>query len=164
MTEATVYVDRRTMVIATRTEEALEHRARPDALAAVRDLQETGHRVVLFGSPSGDAIAPDRPASVHPPAAGRDVPVAAPPIPAELVEAVGWLVTADAGLCSRVRSQRGLRTILVGPAVPGRGLAHRPSDLEARDLPDAVMTILTSEAMPERGVPIAAGVQVLPPT
>ena len=47
------------------------------------------------------------------------------------------------------RTRRGLRTILVGPAVPGRGLSHRASDLEARDLVDAVLVILTADAMPD---------------
>ena len=86
---------------------------------ALRHLDEGGHRVVLLD------------------------PGVAPGPGAE-----GWLVTRDPALCGRARACPHIRSVLVGPTVPGRGLAHRPSDVEARDLTAAVLTILATEAMP----------------
>lgn len=92
---------------------------------ALRHLDDLGHRVVLL-----DHGAVPR------------------------LDAEGWLVTRDSALCGRARACPHLRSVLVGPNVPGRGLAHRPSDVEARDLTAAVLTILAAEAMPAtRGRP-----------
>lgn len=74
-------------------------------------------------------------------------------------DATGWLIAADEATCAAARSSRRLRTILVGPSVPGRGLASRPSDLEVRTLLDAVLAILAAEAMPPQrgsGLPLPA--------
>jgi hypothetical protein len=112
---------------------------------------ETGSGVVADRSPDGDANDPGSPpmpaALDHLVDAGYAIVVVDPetgPPP----DAAGWLVTRDAAVCGRARHQRAVRTILVGPAEPGRGLAHRPADLEARNLTAAVLTILAEEAMP----------------
>ena len=58
----------------------------------------------------------------------------------------GWFLASDAGRCRGAR-RLGLRSILVGPHVVSPGLPVR-CDLSARDLVDAALTILASEAMP----------------
>jgi hypothetical protein len=57
-----------------------------------------------------------------------------------------WLITADPSVCAGERPA-GVRTILVGPRRPP---ARRPTahcDIEARDLPAAVMEILVRDTM-----------------
>ena len=107
-----------------------ELRTQPEAGAAIRHLIDANCRVVIWGAAASTNGAdgttlPDVETSAGLPD-----------------DAAGWLVTADEAHCEEARTRRGLRTILVGPAVPGRGLAHRASDLEARDLLDAVLVIL----------------------
>jgi hypothetical protein len=136
----TVWVDRDALGLRTRVGRETELRAQPEAGAAIRHLIDADCRVVLWGAPSGGEEAA-LPAEIESTATLPD-------------DASGWLVTADEGRCGQARNHRGLRTILVGPTVPGRGLAHRASDLEARDLLDAVLAILTADAMPEVQQPV----------
>lgn len=104
----------------------------------MRHLRDARHPVVLTGAAGPVATVL---------AALRD---AAPAATAELPDlATGWLVSNDPDVCAAARGIRGIRTILVGPAVPGRGLAYRRADMEARDLVDAVLAILAAEAMPD---------------
>lgn len=133
----------------------VDARLAPEADPALEHLREAGYRVILVGdAPHAPGDAPGDAAHAaggapHVPATGTD-----PGDPAEVVVAAlpvgadGWLVTGDAAVCTGVRELRRLRTILVGPTVQGRGLAHRPADVEARDLLDAVLTILAAGAMP----------------
>ncbi len=115
-------------------------RARPSrgALAALAELASDGHPLVLVGEgPTLDAAR----AAIEeiPHRVSRDLPS----------EARGWLVTADPDLCMEAHRARGPRSILVGPTVPGRGLARRTWDSEARDLTAAALEILGAEAMPD---------------
>jgi hypothetical protein len=134
--QVVVWMDRDALELATRVGRGTEQRTQPEAGAAIRHLIDADCRVVVWGpaaSPgsAGSSVLPDvETSAVLPP------------------DAAGWLVTADEAHCEEARTRRGLRTILVGPTVPGRGLAHRASDLEARDLVDAVLVILTADAMP----------------
>ena len=132
-----VWMDRDALELSTRVGRETELRAQPEASAAIRHLIDADCRVVVWG-PAGSVDGAD----------GSGLPdvETSPVLPAD---AAGWLVTADEERCVEARTRRGLRTILVGPAVPGRGLSHRASDLEARDLVDAVLVILTADAMPD---------------
>jgi hypothetical protein len=132
-----VWMDRDALELETRVGRETELRTQPEAAAAIRHLIDADCRVVVWGlaGPVDDANGLGLP----------DVETSAV-LPED---ASGWLVTADEARCDEARTRRGLRTILVGPAVPGRGLAHRASDLEARDLVDAVLVILTADAMPD---------------
>lgn len=134
--DRTVYLDPRAMAIGGAAAGA--PRLSPDAAAAMRHLVDAGLRVVLVGDgpPLAMALA----------ALPEGTPVAA-----DLPEdSTGWLLTSDPGMCLKARSRRGVRTVLIGPSLPDVGLSHRPSDVAARDLIDAVLTILGAEAMPER--------------
>jgi hypothetical protein len=138
----TVWVDRDALELETRVGRELELRAQPEADAAIRHLVDADCRVVLWGhtgemNGSGAATLP-----------GIESAATLPD------DAIGWLVTADEARCGEARGRHGLRTILVGPSVPGRGLSHRASDLEARDLVDAALVILTADAMPDAGQPV----------
>jgi hypothetical protein len=117
-------------------------RPHPGAAAAIRHLVDAGHRVVLVGEMPELATA-EAALAGDPAARAREV------IPRLPEDADGWLVSSDATTCTAARGWRRLRTILVGPSVPDRGLAHRPSDVEVRDLIDAVLAVLTAEAMPQ---------------
>jgi hypothetical protein len=133
----TVYLDAGALVAPVPGDDR-PRRLQPDARAALRHLGDGGHDVVLTGA-AGEVGAVL--------AALRDLaPSARATLP---VDAAGWLVTGDPAACAAARDVRGVRTILVGPAVTGRGLAHRPADVEARGLLDAVLVILASEAMPD---------------
>lgn len=138
----TVWVDRDALELETRVGRELELRAQPEAGAAIRHLIDADCRVVLWGPPGATNGGDD--------SSMPDVESAAT-LPDD---ASGWLVTADEARCGEARGRHGLRTILVGPSVPGRGLSHRASDLEARDLVDAALVILTADAMPDAGQPV----------
>jgi hypothetical protein len=135
--QLTVWVDRDALELETRVGREMEVRAQPEADAAIRHLIDADCRVILWGRPDGTSTIPDvESASTLPD------------------DASGWLVTADEARCGEARGRHGLRTILVGPSVPGRGLSHRSSDLEARDLVDAALVILAADAMPDAGQPV----------
>ncbi len=147
--KTTVYVDRRALFLEIREGRTARTRRRPEAADAVRDLVEVGHRVVVLGGRfradrSGEPVPGD----------GRPHLEREAALPAS---AAGWLVTSDPGLCGQARDRRGLRTVLVGPSRPGTSLAFRPCDVEARDLRDAVLAILATEAMPAAADVQAAG-------
>jgi hypothetical protein len=93
-------------------------------------LTEAGYRLVLVAPPDHAAAG----LSVW---SGRDEGI--PDAPPE----ESWYLTADPSTC-RDR-QPGLRTILIGPREDG----HWPTrcDLTARDLRDAVLKVLTDQAM-----------------
>lgn len=114
----TVYVDSSALDLPGRSAAEAPSAERSDH-ASLGHLRETGHDVIVVQD-------------------GVELPP----------EAAGWLITRDPEACIKVRGNRRVRTILVGPAVSGKGLAHRPSDVEARDLAHAVLAILTEEAMP----------------
>ena len=135
--QVTVWVDRDALELETRVGRVMETRAVPEARAALRHLVDADCRVVVWGA---KPVADDQGGAGF---AGVESASALPD------DAAGWLVTADEERCGEARSHPGLRTILVGPSVPGRNLAHRASDLEARDLVDAVLAILSADAMPE---------------
>jgi hypothetical protein len=129
----TAYVDGRALVVGASADPDPVSLA-PDAVSALGHLAEASIDIVLVGvAPSDDA-------------AQSQLPVAArlPELPAG---AVGWLIAGTAATCAQARTRRGLRTILVGPASPARGMAGRACDLEARDLTDAALTIIAAEAM-----------------
>lgn len=110
----------------------------PDATAALEHLRDAAHNVVLVGAAGavGAVLAALRDGA-------PEARVGLPP------DASGWLVTGDPAFCAAAREAHRIRTLLVGPAAPGRGPAHRPADIVARDLLDAVLAILASEAMPD---------------
>jgi hypothetical protein len=128
----TVYIDTHALVVggAGGPEAA---RLAPDAGSAIDHLRGAGLEVVLLGG-DGTGVA--------------DGPLLAQAVSTELPEDPhGWMIVGDPGTCARGRPWRRLRTILVGPAAPARGLASRACDEEARDLTDAALTILAAEAM-----------------
>ena len=93
-------------------------------------LVDAEHELVLVADadhPAGDLLA----WTAHLPAVPEE------PAPGS------WFVTADSATCGD--RQPGLRTILIGP----RGDGPRPTrcDATARDLRDAVLAILASDAM-----------------
>jgi hypothetical protein len=138
----TVYVDARALVVGGAADPGAVRLA-PDARSAMDHLREAGLEVVLLGG--ADAIGGTG-------ASGRDAggDEGAPgwtQLPELPEDPRGWMLVGDAAACARGRPCRHLRTILVGPAAPARGLASRACDVEARDLTDAALTILASEAM-----------------
>jgi hypothetical protein len=140
--QVTVWVDREALEIQTRVGRATEQRIQPEAESAIRHLVAGDCRVVLWG-PAGTVEL------------GRSE-VRGPIESLERLpdDATGWLVTADEARCSEARGRSGLTTILVGPTVPDRNLAHRAADFEARDLLDAALVILAADAMPDPGQPV----------
>ena len=113
----TIYLDR----------SALMHADAADRLA---HLVDAGHELVLVSTAAAepdDTIPWARRAATLP----DDLPPGS------------WFVTADPGACGG--RQPGLRTMLIGPRTGQR----RPTrcDSTARDLRDAVLEILTADAM-----------------
>jgi hypothetical protein len=95
-------------------------------------LVDAGQRVILTGTPGVGA------------AAGlADIP-RLDQIPAGPV-AGSWFVTAEPARC-RERIA-GVRTLLIGPRVPGHQAPGPRCDAEARDLAAAVLVILAHDAM-----------------
>jgi hypothetical protein len=132
----TVYVDVRALETGGACGPPRSTRLEPAADPALAHLAEAGFRMVLVGAAGRTAVSADGPDPA------QDVVAELP------ADAEGWLVSDDAAVCAATRGLRRLRTILVGPAVRGRGLADRPSDVQARTLLDAVLTILGADAMP----------------
>ena len=102
----------------------------PGAAERLLHLADAGHELVLVG-------ADDRPSGGTVPWAGHH-----PALPGEPPRG-SWFVTADPATC--LDFQAGLRTVLVGPRDEGQ----RPTrcDTTARDLREAVLEILASDAM-----------------
>ncbi len=132
-----VWVDRGALDMETRIGREMELRTQPEADAAFRHLVDADVRVVLLGADPSFVVED---VATY---AGVEL---APALPDD---ASGWLVTSDEARCAAVRRHRGLLTILVGPTVPDRGLAQRPSDRVARNLVDAALIILAADAMPD---------------
>ncbi len=104
--------------------------ADPDVADRLAHLADAGHRLVLIGDRSHPAAGLPAWARVVP-----TLPDAAP--------RGSWYLTADPTTCGDRRP--GLRTVLIGP----RETIPRPTrcDATARDLRDAVLEILTADAM-----------------
>ena len=102
----------------------------PDAATHLAHLPDSGHELVLVGA--------DEPAAADL-ADWRQKVGALPDEPPR----GSWYVTADPATCGDRRP--GLRTVLIGPREEG----PRPTrcDSTARDLRDAVLEILTADAM-----------------
>lgn len=129
----TVYVDTRALFVGGAADPN-PARLAPDAGSALDHLRKAGLEVVLLGD--ADAIASLQ-GAVRARLRLHELPQ----------DPQGWMLAGNASACARGRPCRRLRTILVGPATPGSGLASRACDVEARDLTDAVLTILAAEAM-----------------
>jgi hypothetical protein len=101
-----------------------------DVADRLAHLADAGHRLVLVGDRSHPAAGLSAWARV----------VASLPEPAPRGS---WYLTADPATCGDRRP--GLRTVLIGP----REALPRPTrcDATARDLRDAVLEILTADAM-----------------
>ncbi len=129
----TVYVDTRALLVGAAAGPGAARLA-PDADSALGHLREAGLEVILLGG--ADAIG------------GCEGAIPGWTLLPELPEdPQGWMIAGDAAACAQGRPCRHLRTILVGPAAPARGLASRACDMEARDLTDAALTILAADAM-----------------
>jgi hypothetical protein len=102
----------------------------PGAASQLLHLAEGGHDLVL--------VAPRD----HPAAGLVDWRGHLPAMPDDAVEGA-WYVTSDAATCGDRKP--GLRTMLIGPRAEG----PRPTrcDATARDLRDAVLELLASDAM-----------------
>ena len=103
----------------------------PGAAEQLAHLAEAGHELVLVAEPDHQAaelIAWSRRAAE---------------LPDDPAEIVAWYLTADPAACTDRRA--GLRTMLIGPRAEG----PRPTrcDATARDLRDAVLELLASDAM-----------------
>jgi hypothetical protein len=101
----------------------------PGAADQLIHLAEAGHELVLVAPP-------DQPVSTKGPWARR---VAT--LPDEVAGA--WFVTSDPGRCGDRRP--GLRSLLIGPR--GDGPWPTRCDATARDLRDAVLELLATDAM-----------------
>ena len=108
-----------------------------DTARAGRHLREFGYRVVLV----------------------RQVPAAArngtagerslrPTLDTLPDDPNAWLVTTDPETCLQARRSGRLRTVLIGPKAPGESALGRPADVQARNLLDAVLTIVAAEPVP----------------
>jgi hypothetical protein len=117
----------------------------PGALEALARLCEARYDVVVLASappPGFDRLTGRITYDPHP--LGGPAPSERPQ-PAD--EGRPWLIASDRGW-SELERPRGIRTIRVGPRLPpGRRTGTR-FDLEARDLPAAVLEILVRDTMP----------------
>jgi hypothetical protein len=113
-----------------------------DAADRLSHLTEAGHELVLVD------LSPRAPASRRASAATKTSPAPIawrartrqlPPDPPQ----GSWFLTGDPAACGD--RQPGLRTVLIGPS-PEHARPTR-CDMTARDLRDAVLEILTSDAM-----------------
>ena len=101
-----------------------------DGPSRLAHLAEAGHAIVLIG-------AADHPAAGHPVWSERLAAMPADP------PRGAWYLTADPATCGDRRA--GLRTVLLGP----RSREPRPTrcDTTARDLREAVLEVLATDAM-----------------
>jgi len=110
------------------------------ALRSLGFLRDAGHEVVLVTDPGGGAAAGIPVDDAGALAEWTHIPIEEVPFrPAEQA----WYLTTDADRCQG-RSAR-LKTVLVGSA-PAPAAIHR-CDALARDVPAAVLEILSAEAM-----------------
>jgi hypothetical protein len=108
----------------------------PDAPSALGHLHDAGHPLVVIGH--GEAAVEE----ANLPVEWADEPGPGP----------GWWLVADRSDCGRARAL-GLRAMLVGPSGDGGREANVRCDEEARDLRDASLRILASDAMDPAGRP-----------
>ena len=129
---ARVYVDPTAIVLASGPENGAGE-ASPGAAEAIRHLVDAGLDVVL--------LAGDTPHGLEhlPPEVQLQ-----PTLP-ERLEPGTWFLTGEPN--GPFGRPRGGRTVLVGPKRPPGRVPLPRFDLEARDLPSAVMEILTRQAM-----------------
>ncbi len=109
----------------------------PGAWAALRNLADTGHRIMIVGDAAATALVAD------------EIGVPVQSVPAIAEDASGWLIVGDPRGCETRRP--GIRTMLLGPRRAVSSAPVRHCDVEARDLAEAVLEILAREAMPRRG-------------
>lgn len=142
----TVYLDSSALGILTPGASGPGFHVEPDLHRMIDHLLDAGHDVVIVG----DGRLVDAAVSILPPAqAGRigrqDKGLTG------LDDPEGWLITGSPESCDEVREHRRLRTILVGPATGTGSQVDRPADILARSLTDAVIEILTEDAMAPGG-------------
>lgn len=141
----TIFLDTETLAVPTRPETGDTFVLSRESDRMIGHLLDCGHRVVLVGEP--DKLVKARATLAE---GFRTATLEPDPTTAGVPEdARGWLITNSADACAAVREKRRLRTILVGGSTGPHDLAHRPADLLARSLSDAVIEILATEAMPE---------------
>lgn len=107
-----------------------------DAATQLRYLVESGARLVVVSPqpiPEWDAL--DVPGLRYEDSAARG-------------RRGDWWLTADSEDCVR-RPQQGVRTVLIGGAMVSADVRAPRCDLVARDLRDAVLEILSLQAMPD---------------
>lgn len=117
--------------------------AEADAAERLLHLTEAGHDLVLVESARAEVSSSPPRAAARPTATSDGVPWRSRTSTLPLDPPPGsWFLTSDPAACGD--RQAGLRTVLVGPR-----LEIRPTrcDTTARDLRDAVLEILTSDAM-----------------
>lgn len=138
----TIYLDSSALGIATSGPEGAFH-VQPELPRMVAHLLDAGHTVMLAGdAPDLADVRAALPADV----AGR-VQVHPGRIADLGLDATGWLVTSSTETCEALHEHRRLRSILVGSASGSAGQVDRPADVVARSLTDAVLGILTEDAM-----------------
>ena len=114
-----------------------------DAAERLLHLTDAGHELVLVDSPRGHDLGSARRAPPRSAATSDGVPWRSRTSSLPVDPPRGsWFLTGDPATCGD--RQPGLRTVLIGPR-----LESRPTrcDTTARDLRDAVLEILTSDAM-----------------
>ena len=141
----TIFLDTDALAIPSHPESGDAYVLSRESDRMVGHLLDCGHRVVLVGEPDqlekarATLTVGSKTATLVPDPTAAGVPE----------DARGWLITESPEACAAVREKRRLRTILVGGSSDPNDLAHRPADLLARSLSDAVIEILATEAMPE---------------
>ncbi|HEX5828983.1 MAG TPA: hypothetical protein VFY23_15770 [Candidatus Limnocylindrales bacterium] len=127
-----IYLDPTALVLPSAAPEGGEDHVAPGAADAVVHLVEAGFDVVVLGE------APEPLHSLH-------VDVRQASALPEHLDADAWYLTGEP--YPSFGRPRGGTTVLVGPRQPVGKLPLPRFDMEARDLPSAVMEILTRQAM-----------------
>jgi hypothetical protein len=128
-----VYIDPSALMLASAGPDQGDDHVAPGAAEAIARLLDSGFEVIVLGPAPGD------PARELPAAVGRE-----PALP-EHLETHDWFLTGEP--FSPFGRPRGGTTMLVGPRQPVGKVPLPRFDLESRDLPSAVMEILTRQAM-----------------
>ncbi len=121
----------------------------PGRNVAIRHLLDAGWRVMAIADPALDARE-DR-IGANPALPQRLAPAGLEHVDCLPDGATGWLVTSDERQCRAARDHHGLRSILVAPGSTGRPPVLRTWEREARSLLDAVLVVLSEDAMPIAG-------------
>jgi hypothetical protein len=129
-----VYVDPTAVVLPSSLGPAVaDEPAAPGVCEALQHLVDAGCDVVLLSEEPPSTLEP-LPEGVH---LSADLP--------EKMERGAWFLTAEPN--GRFGRPHGTTTVLVGPRRPPGPIPLPRFDVEARDLPSAVMEILTHQAM-----------------